>query len=186
MSTDKLTKGEATRQRLIETALYVLSKGGVHGLTLDGVAQKAAISKGGLLHHFRTKDELIEALLHHLFGDFTRRVEAHAEAEGNRPGRWLRAYVRATFEEDALPLELATMLLTAVTDHPKLLDLIREDAAFWQQRLLGDGVPAARATVVRQAADAYWVDRLIGTASSDAATLASIRDELLQLTEVNE
>jgi AcrR family transcriptional regulator len=35
---------------------------GIAGFTLDGVAQAAGVSKGGLLYHFRSKDSLIAGM----------------------------------------------------------------------------------------------------------------------------
>ena len=53
----------------------------------------------------------------------------------------------------------------------------------WQRRLLDDGVPAPRATVIRQAADASWSERLLGVAPDDRAARRAVLRELLDLTE---
>lgn len=181
-----MTKRESalsTRRRLIEAALRVLQKQGLAGLALDAVARDAGVSKGGLLHHFPSKDALIEALLRQLFEDFATRAQHYYAQEESTPGRWLRAYVRATFDDEPPPLELSAMLLLALSEQSRLVDLIRADFAEWEQRLLNDGVPVARAIVIRQAADAYWTDRLVGVASADPAVRESVLQELLHLTE---
>lgn len=181
-----MTKREAalgTRRRLIESALRVLQTQGMNGLALDAVARDAGVSKGGLLHHFPSKDALIEALLKELFEDFATRAQHYYEQDVSAPGRWLRAYVRATFDDEPPPLELSAMLLLALSQQDALVGLIRADFAVWEQRLLNDGVPVARAMVIRQAADAYWTDRLVGVASADPAMRQSVLDELLRLTE---
>ena len=38
---------------------------GVSAMTLEAVAREAGLSKGGLLYHFASKDELIAAMLQH-------------------------------------------------------------------------------------------------------------------------
>jgi AcrR family transcriptional regulator len=86
-----------TRQRLLTAAITTMQEHGIAALTLDAVAKEARISKGGLLHHFASKTALIEAILRHLFADFESRVQAYYDAEPDQPGRWLRAYVRATY-----------------------------------------------------------------------------------------
>ncbi|MCL4694718.1 MAG: TetR/AcrR family transcriptional regulator, partial [Candidatus Hydrogenedentes bacterium] len=47
---------------LLDSAEAVVVEGGPSRLTLDAVAEKAGVSKGGLLYHFPTKDALVEAM----------------------------------------------------------------------------------------------------------------------------
>jgi AcrR family transcriptional regulator len=177
----KQTTAAQTRRRLIEATQQALRRHGLGGLTLDRVAHEAGVSKGGLLHHFASKDALIEAVLRQLFDEFDALVERYLEQEPPGRGRQLRAYVRATFEDDPPPLELSALLLVAVTENPALMRLIQDDFARWQERLLNDGVSAVRAMVVRQAADAHWSEVLMSVAPTDPTLRRSIRDELLYL-----
>jgi AcrR family transcriptional regulator len=48
---------------LLDAAEAVVMRQGIANLTLDAVAAEAGMSKGGLLHHFPTKDRLVEALV---------------------------------------------------------------------------------------------------------------------------
>ncbi|HEX2269893.1 MAG TPA: helix-turn-helix domain-containing protein [Pyrinomonadaceae bacterium] len=48
---------------LLDTAEAVVVHQGIANLTLDAVAAEAGMSKGGLLHHFPTKDRRVEALV---------------------------------------------------------------------------------------------------------------------------
>jgi AcrR family transcriptional regulator len=181
MATGKQQAAIQTRERLVRAACDIIQLHGAGGLTLDAVARAAGISKGGLLHHFATKEALVEALLQQLFEDFERQVERHLAAEPPGPGRLLRAYVRATYADEPLPLEVATVLLAAVTENQALLAHLRADSESWRRRLLEDGVPAARAMVIRQATDAYWSDRMLGLEPADQAANHLVRDELLRL-----
>lgn len=54
------SKAPATRERLIATALAIL-KEGKEVLTMDAVVKRSGVSKGGLVHHFPTKEALLEA-----------------------------------------------------------------------------------------------------------------------------
>jgi AcrR family transcriptional regulator len=182
MSTKQAAAAQ-TRERLLNAAIEAMRTQGINALTLDAVAKGADVSKGGLLHHFKSKDALIEAILRYLFEHFDTRVRELYEQESDRPGRWLRAYVRATFEDDPLPLELI-MLLASAIDNRAMLSLIREDFQAWHERLINDGVPKARATIIRQATDAYWQERLIDLEPKTAEDRQAIMDELLRLTEV--
>ncbi|MBL8162354.1 MAG: TetR family transcriptional regulator [Anaerolineae bacterium] len=180
--TTKQTGAAQTRERLVNAAIQSVRTGGISALTLDGVAREANVSKGGLLHHFKSKDALIEAILQHLFIHFEERVASFLEGEEQRAGRWMRAYIRATFEDEPLPLELIILLASALEDRA-LLKLIQADFIRWHERLLADGLPIPRATIIRQATDAYWTERLLGLGPRNEDERLLIRDELLRLTE---
>jgi AcrR family transcriptional regulator len=47
----------------LDVAETVIMRQGIAKLALGAVAAEAGISKGGLLHHFPTKDRLVEALV---------------------------------------------------------------------------------------------------------------------------
>ncbi|TFD68967.1 TetR/AcrR family transcriptional regulator [Cryobacterium ruanii] len=53
----------STRDRLLDAFEELLVEGGERSATLDAVAAAAAVSKGGLLYHFASKDALIDGLL---------------------------------------------------------------------------------------------------------------------------
>ena len=51
------------RDAMLAAAERVVIRQGIANLTLDAVAAEAGMSKGGLLHHFPSKDRLVEALV---------------------------------------------------------------------------------------------------------------------------
>ncbi len=52
----------ATIDRVLDAAEAVLVRDGIGSLTMDAVAAEAGVSKGGVLHHFRSKDALVSTL----------------------------------------------------------------------------------------------------------------------------
>ena len=59
---------------------------GAAHLTLDAVACKAGVSKGGLIHNFPTKDALLEAMVVRLLAAWKDRYEQAAAAAGRATG----------------------------------------------------------------------------------------------------
>ncbi|WP_344196435.1 TetR/AcrR family transcriptional regulator [Aeromicrobium alkaliterrae] len=57
----------STRDRLLDAFEQLLVDGGGRAATLDAVAAAAGVSKGGLLYHFHSKDELVEGMLERLY-----------------------------------------------------------------------------------------------------------------------
>lgn len=173
-----------TRAHLVETALNTLRQHGPNNLTLDAVAKASTVSKGGLLHHFPTKEALMEAVLRQLFADYEKQVQRFYEQEAEGVGRWLRAYVRASFSiEESLPMELLRMLLSAITEYPNLLQLVQVDYQQWEERLMSDGLPLTRVRAIRMAADASWEERLIGIGDRSAEERRDLVNELLNWVE---
>lgn len=150
-----------TREKLIDAALAVLKDKGAQHLTLDIVAKQAGVSKGGLLHHFPSKDMLIIATARHLYNRFADCVAGHYRTEPDRPGRWLRAYVRASFDPFDVPFETLVNLFAYMRDSADLQVLLFEDQALWNARLVEDGVDPLIATIVRMVCDEFWTERAL-------------------------
>lgn len=66
----KLTKGQITRQRILDAALALIDDQGIATLSQDATAKRAGISQSTLRHHFTTKDDLLDAVFDTAFGGF--------------------------------------------------------------------------------------------------------------------
>ncbi|MGY1695507.1 MULTISPECIES: TetR/AcrR family transcriptional regulator [unclassified Geodermatophilus] len=171
-----------TRRALLDAAARSVVVHGA-GVSLDTVAREAGVSKGGLMHHFRSKDELLGALADDLFEQFTRAVEDRVDPDDAAPGRRLRAYVHATFDdlerrEEAV--ELATLLAT-LGSFPEAARRSQDRYRHWNESLAEDGVDPQRVVVVLRACDGVSIAPLFeGPLSRDE--LATTRDLLLALT----
>jgi len=60
-----------TRGRILGAALETLAREGYAGTTTTLVADRAGVSRGAQLHHFRTRQALVSAAVQHLFADIT-------------------------------------------------------------------------------------------------------------------
>ncbi len=56
-------RGDARRAAILDTAVEMIARHGSRGVSLGDIAQAAGVSKTGLLHHFPTKDALLNAAL---------------------------------------------------------------------------------------------------------------------------
>jgi AcrR family transcriptional regulator len=172
---------EETRERLLAAAKVVVLTHGTTQLTLDRVAEEAGVSKGGLLHHFPTKESLILGLMRHAFVVFSARMQRHMAADPlPDPGRWLRAYIRATFESDPEEDELAKALVLLAAHTPALVDAKQAELLGLFSEMELAGVTPARAWAVRLACDGLWVNELYGTLQLDHTLRAALQAELLR------
>jgi AcrR family transcriptional regulator len=58
----KTKKGRVTRERIVLTAAGLVAERGVGGTSLDGVRDRANVSKGQIYHYFADRDDLIRAV----------------------------------------------------------------------------------------------------------------------------
>lgn len=119
------------RQLLLEAAGRVVLAEGAANLNLEAAAREAGVSKGGLLYHFPTKDDLIAGMVEHIGARFARTLEQERarDPDTTAPGHWLRAYIRASFAPDQNLFALSAGLLAAVATDPALLAPLRERRA---------------------------------------------------------
>jgi AcrR family transcriptional regulator len=173
------------REKLVLTAAKLIVERGAGALTLDAVAAAAGVSKGGLLHHFPTKEALIQGMLAHLTEQFVRRQDAllAREAPGT-PGRWLRAYIDislAEFEEIGMLDQAITHL---VTINPELRTQLEQDLSYLDDCARNDGLPYSLATLIRLACDGYWLGCINGMPLVTGADLVQLRARLIEMTFV--
>jgi len=112
------------RDRILSAAMAVAKESGAGRLSLDAIARRAGVSKGGLLYHFPKKDALMRALVeHHLAGI----DEATREAEGDlgRPNAVARAFIQAYREGAECQPTRPNGVLAALAENPHLLEPVR-------------------------------------------------------------
>ena len=76
-----LAKGEDRRQRILAVAERLLARNGWRNTSLAQIAKEAGVTPAGLLHHFESKEQLLNAVLDARDAD----DDAHADY---RPATW--------------------------------------------------------------------------------------------------
>ena len=173
---------EATQQRLLEVAGEIVGEAGDAALTLEAVAKRAGVSKGGLLHHFPSKQALLAAMVGAMAERFARAADTVAAADADPRGRGARAYVRTAVSEPEAEIRRWAALSAAFMSDPSLLD-------GWRGRLKGfrdadraECADPVDALVARLAADGLWFADVCGLYDIDAETRRQVADRLVALT----
>jgi AcrR family transcriptional regulator len=169
------------RDDLLDAAEAVVAAGGAAHLTFDAVAERAGVSKGGLLHTFPSKDALLVAMVERLCARFEAAAErAQRKLPDDAPGRELQAHVLGSLTGVAHdPVSVA--LLAAVAQNLELLAPLGERYAEAVRRVSAGSIPHARAAVVCLAADGLWLFELLGISPLSAAERRRFIDELCRL-----
>jgi len=171
-----------TRRALLDAAGDVIRNRGVNA-SLDDIARHAGVSKGGLLYHFASKDELILELVRSLLEAFRADIDSRLDPADTAPGRLTRAYVRALLAppDDEIAARKAIGLIGQLTTIPAVADLVAEDTERLNTELYADGLPLDVMTLVTAAADGVSSAALWG-ASARGPEFRQLEQRLIQLT----
>lgn len=171
---------ELTRAAVLRAASEALAERGT-GVSLAYIAKKAGVSKGGLLHHFASRDALIVALVEDANRRFRENVVSHLDLSENAPGKMLRAYVRALCSGSEATVQYFTSAPTwaGIYNLPEVMKISRAESAWWSEQLALDGLSHERILVVRRAAEGLAVALAYGEEAAERA--AGARDLLLAL-----
>ncbi|KAA0115932.1 TetR/AcrR family transcriptional regulator [Mycolicibacterium sp. P9-22] len=109
----------ATRQRLIEVAIELFRRHSIAGTSLQMISDELGLTKSAIYHHFRTRDELLEAVLDPLIDQVRQLVEQAGAHRG------------AKAQADAMLVGFATLavsnrtLFPVLTGDPSVGELLR-------------------------------------------------------------
>lgn len=114
-------RGRVRRQQIVEAATLLFGKVGFHSATILEIAAQCDISRAGLLHHFPTKESLLEAVLEKRDQEDLARFRENGSS-GSDGLAIFRGMVYLAEHNSRLPgiIELYAMLSAEAThpDHP--------------------------------------------------------------------
>ncbi|WP_208300614.1 TetR/AcrR family transcriptional regulator [Mycobacterium sp. DL592] len=98
-----------TRQRLIDAAIALFIRHSFAGTSLQMIADELGITKAAIYHHFRTREQLLTAVLEPIFASITAVVEDAEKLRGThaRAERMLTGYARVAVDNPMLVAVLA-------------------------------------------------------------------------------
>lgn len=174
------TKSAKTRSALLDAAADVVRTEGVSNLTLERVAESAGVSKGGLLYHYATKQDLIAAMLERTLTIADDRLNELAVTNGRTTGAFAQAYLDYVRSGQPAELDSATGIFASAALDDGDLTPAQEQFTSWQERLLeSDGVDPNVALLARVVGDGLWLIDLFGLAPPTHEQ----RNDLIKLVE---
>jgi AcrR family transcriptional regulator len=171
MSTADTPAPGSARDRVLDATKAILVEQGAAHLTLERVAARAGVSKGGLLYHFPSKAALVDGLAERLRA-FTDANLARAERDG----------VVRTFLETSLPgsdeADHYLAVFSAIRSGLEVADetrvLVQEVFAVWSDAL-GDAVDdPVEADLIRLVGDGLYLGAVLGLQPLDRSSLRKL------------
>jgi AcrR family transcriptional regulator len=173
---------ELVRRALLDCAARISLEQGLPAVTLQAVADAAHVTKGGLLHHFPSKQALIQAVFHDLLDRLDVQIDALIEEDPDAHGRFTRAYIRAFAKADSASAgdHWNALPLSSLTD-PGMKAMWSEwYASRLSQHSETDGGTAL--AVARYAADGLWLAGLLEYSGSSNENREALIEGMIRLT----
>lgn len=125
-----------SREKILAAAADVARESGPGSLSLDAVASRAGVSKGGLLYNFPTKAKLMQGLVEGYLRDFEQALEAASSGDdGENP---LAAYIRLSASECEEKQPSASWIFSAIAEDPDFMTPIKTFKRQLFERLKGE------------------------------------------------
>lgn len=138
----------------------MIAREGFARLTVDGVAKLAGVTKGGLFHHFPSKQALVDGVFSEMLSEVQGKIDAAMLTDPEPHGSFTREYLTLFLDpRDSVDLEMSCGLCIAMLGDPALQSGWRD----WLAREIirhADTDDNPRCEIARLAADGIWLATL--------------------------
>lgn len=147
----------SSRSLILDAAVRVTEQGGITSLTLESVAEEAGLTKGGLMYHFHTREELLAAVHQHLAEAWMSQLatELGKPVEDSTEQDRTAAYVHTGFRSGASKADLAFMLESVV--NPEHAQVWSDLMAQWAPHPVSSNTAELDLFLARLATDGFWL-----------------------------
>lgn len=141
------------RDAVLDAFVHLLIEEGERAATVDAVARRAGVSKGGLLYHYPNKEAMISGLLERLDGLLADDVNAMAAAPEGAAAYFIKSSTWAD-----TPLDRAFVAATRLAEvaHAETLRRIAAAQSSWLELLACDVGPAMAKAVLYMGDGLYF------------------------------
>ena len=169
-------------EKLLDAAEEIVFEVGASHVTLDAVAKKAGMSKGGLIYNFPTKEHLLQAMLTRFTQQGQDAMEREKEKLPAQPGRDIKAYLLALLNRNPRDMQIGAGFVAAVAHDPQMIKPAK-DACKETLDAIISGPHETRMKVLALAAHGILFMELLAMFPFDAKEKQEIIAELLRMVD---
>jgi AcrR family transcriptional regulator len=123
-------RSKRTREAAVQAALRIIARDGISRLTLDAIARETGVSKGAVTHQFKSKHEVLKALLAHEMAYYAAfREEQLAKGADAAASPTLAVELAISRNLLTNPNSAAFAVMGALAEEPELMVPVRASAA---------------------------------------------------------
>ena len=181
-----------TRAKICDAAIRITVRDGLLAMPLDAVAKEGGISKGGMVYHFPSKDELIRGVLDYFSQQFETMQMRRVVDDPEPRLRWARCMLDCMFPKsptadartddgqissDVLNRFFMAMLTDVVTC-PAAMQPLRQLATRMRNRFMSDPKEGMDQILVWLAIDGLFLWQFMGIIDSNDPLITHIGESL--------
>ena len=186
-----MSKHEKKINEILDLTENLLLTEKIKDLSLNKIISESGLSKGGFLHYFKNKDELIIALTERCMERYKRCVIDEMKLDPNPTGRFIRAQARLMLgttlvkpQHDYQKLEaIGQILLLAINTNPKLLEVYRKCYGDFEELYRNDGLALSKSLILNCALDGLWMAKSMGVNTHTKAEIIQLLEEIILSSE---
>ncbi len=177
-----------TVDQIFFAVMELILEGGLSAVTLSSVCRRAGISKGGLMHHYPSKEALVDAFVTRSSDECLGELAEHLEPISRGGGKRTKAFVDFMLKDPAMckpesSQEIAAIMIALMQgqmtahaeDHYRRLSL----------ELKGDGLSQNVTDLVMTSVDGLWLQAALLPVDRVAKRATQIRLQLRRLIDAD-
>ena len=170
----------SSKEAILDAAEEIVMESGALHLTFDAVAERAGISKGGLIYNFPSKSALLEAMISRMAERFVELREKARQESPEYSKNELMVEIRSLQGKSKATKRLGAALLAVVANQPELVAVVRKTMGDRLFFIAKDGDFVSKAILFFAAFGLHFHD-LLNLSLLDEQQQTEIFDELLRL-----
>jgi len=180
MSEPKTTPARNSRAVILNAAEALVSEIGAARLTIDAVAARSGLSKGGVLYNFPSKDALIQGLVARLSEECASDIESGRAQYPDCASPTLAALLVSAPGWISDKKSVARALLAANAENPDLLTHFREFKQQVKAQMLSETDNPAQALIAWSAIEGLLFTTALGLSIHSDAEVEMMMDGLME------
>lgn len=178
----------STVDQIFFAVMELILDGGLPAVTLSSVCKRAGISKGGLMHHYPSKEALVDAFVSRSSDECLSEIHEHLEPIARGSGKRTKAFVDLMLKDPAMCRPESSREIAAVMIALMQGQMISHAEDFYHRladQLRGDGVSQAIIELMVASVDGLWLQATVLPSDRVARRAVQIRLQLRRLIDLD-
>lgn len=177
-----------SRPKLIQACIELLAQTSPGTVSIESVAKLAGISKGGLLHNFKSKRELLQNVLMTLSQEIEQQVNQKMESDPNPRGRFMRSHFSVFLENERSGSRIHTAIINCLIEiHRSELEIRGQFRLFrdrYKDRIEDENLPYETILLLSAAMDGIMLGLLNENEDGGAEERQALLEHMIRLTSL--
>lgn len=174
-----------TKERILMEAEKIAVETGALHITLEAVAERAGLSKGGLLYHFPNKEILLKSMLNRFLENEMQVREDLLKNIPPGPDAKLKAHILAWNQENKHKQRFISSILAVTAHNPEYAEPFREKLREFSDELMEESAnsdPYLK-LLLMLAVNGLWLFEVLGIAPFSAEQRVKLFEKTMEILE---